>query len=634
MSDLSVTGTGIGSDPTPTGVQSGSTGSSVGDQHTPSGQSKSKKDVGVQSAGTKSDVNIASKTQFLFAAMAFAFGAENTWVVPSYVGKSGMVFIIQFAICYLLAAVPMLYLEIAMGQFTSASPFSIYQMMSPAMGGVPAGMCFLLIIRSVAISVWASEALVLFLASMKGLFTEVPWTKCGDFEDCYDYRLASRCLFASPNDTVCQGFINAMVITRSDHIRNSALASYVHAIVQENEEITAQRFMPHWFLLVSLFLIWLMACAGASVGIRFLSKTAYLAVALAVISTITFFFIALLVGNVRQSIMIFMQPPYNLLLSVERWIVAAGHALIALNVSTGGMIKLASSRGFHMGIVWDVVIIASVVLLYHALTLAAIVMFMEKFAAQVYPFDDPKKRFIFVTSPRYMPLIIIVEVFMTMPLSWLLSALHFLARLIIPMQTLMTNVWVVVTMLREKYADSTKKHLSIFYVWLLLILLCICGYIVSCMFIMPGGLAMSISVQMISGFSSLIIGFLQLVTVAYIYGFRRFSVNIRTMTEAFGPMNFFWWFNWIITSPFLHLACFVATFTVTYKYMWEQIFWRIVFSVTTVAWVPLNLFYKNRERKHYNEKFKTMFRPRKDWGPSNVYDREQAIRMERALRVR
>ncbi|EPB67622.1 hypothetical protein ANCCEY_13289 [Ancylostoma ceylanicum] len=134
----------------------------------------------------------------------------------------------------------------------------------------------------------------------------------------------------------------------------------------------------------------------------------------------------------------------------------------------------------------------------------------------------------------------------------------------------------------------------------MIVALGLCGYIVGFQFIMPGGLSLSVSVDVISGFGTLIIGFLQLVTVAYIYGFRRFSTNIRTMVEAFGLMNFFWWFNWIITSPFLHLACFIATFTVTYNYLWEQM----------------------------------IFRPRKDWGPSNAHDREEAIRMERALRVR
>ncbi|VDM69865.1 unnamed protein product [Strongylus vulgaris] len=74
------------------------------------------------------------------------------------------------------------------------------------------------------------------------------------------------------------------------------------------------------------------------------------------------------------------------------------------------MIKLASARAFHMAIVWDVVIISTVILLYHALTLAAIVMFMEKFAVQLYPFDGAHERFTFVTSPRFMPLIIVVEV--------------------------------------------------------------------------------------------------------------------------------------------------------------------------------------------------------------------------------
>ncbi|ETN71769.1 hypothetical protein NECAME_14100 [Necator americanus] len=402
----------------------------------------------------------------------------------------GIAFIIQFAVCYLLAAIPMLYLEIAMGQFTSASPFSVYQMMSPAMGGIPAAISFLLVIKSVAISVWACEALVFFIVSLTGSWRPLPWTTCRGIEDCYDHRLAKKCMFASPNETACADFIRAMVVTRSDHIKNSPLATYFREIIQQEDNLSAEKFLPHPFLIISLFVVWFMACGGASVGIRYLSKTAYIVIALAFISTATFvavkFASACSVGSISNSISHFLNPRYKLLLSVEKWILAAGHALMALSVSTGAMIKLASARPFRMAIVWDVVIIAVVVALYYALTLLSIVMFMEKFAAELYPFDNSVARFDYITSHRFMATAIMVEVFMSMPYPWLLSALHFFARLFIPMQTVTTNMWVVVTMLREKYADATRKHLSRLHVWMIIVALGIFGYIVSFQFIMPG----------------------------------------------------------------------------------------------------------------------------------------------------
>ncbi|KAE9418996.1 hypothetical protein Angca_000197, partial [Angiostrongylus cantonensis] len=71
-------------------------------------------------------------------------------------------FLIQFATCYLLAAVPMLYMEIAMGQFTSASPWLAFEMISPAMAGIPAALGFNIVLRIVASSVWITHALALF----------------------------------------------------------------------------------------------------------------------------------------------------------------------------------------------------------------------------------------------------------------------------------------------------------------------------------------------------------------------------------------------------------------------------------------------------------------------------------------
>ncbi|VDL77780.1 unnamed protein product [Nippostrongylus brasiliensis] len=47
----------------------------------------------------------------------------------------GLAVVVQFFVCYVFAGVPVLYMEIALGQFTSSSPYRIYQMIAPAMSG-------------------------------------------------------------------------------------------------------------------------------------------------------------------------------------------------------------------------------------------------------------------------------------------------------------------------------------------------------------------------------------------------------------------------------------------------------------------------------------------------------------------
>ncbi|KAK6052216.1 hypothetical protein COOONC_10280 [Cooperia oncophora] len=103
------------------------------------------------------------------------------------------------------------------------------------------------------------------------------------------------------------------------------------------------------------------------------------------------------------------------------------------------------------------------------------------------------------------------------------------------------------------------------------------------------------------------------------------------MVGGHGPVNFFWWFNWIATSPFFHVACFIGSLTT--RVFMEGFTYRIIFGVAAFIWIPINFFFKNYERRKIHEPIRMMFRPRKDWGPANPTDREEAKQMERALRV-
>ncbi|KAK5985766.1 hypothetical protein GCK32_011987 [Trichostrongylus colubriformis] len=229
-----------------------------------------------------------SRTEFLCAAVAFAIGSGNLWLVPASIAQSGLTFLIQFTVCYVLAAIPLYYMEVALGQYTSASPWCIYQMLAPAMSGVPAAMAFNIVLRSTVLSVWVTEFLTMFAISLEGAWREPSYARCSHGDVCYDHRLARRCMFASPNDTSCAQFISAMVNTRVDAIKATPLI-HSFARIFEEPEITLkppESYVPNSMVIVALMLTWICAGCAATVGARFIGRLAYAVIAIAILTCI------------------------------------------------------------------------------------------------------------------------------------------------------------------------------------------------------------------------------------------------------------------------------------------------------------------------------------------------------------
>ncbi|VDM61445.1 unnamed protein product [Angiostrongylus costaricensis] len=398
----------------------------------------------------------------------------------------GTAFLIQFATCYLLAAVPMLYMEIAMGQFTSASPWLAFEMISPAMAGIPAALGFNIILRIVTSSVWITHALALFGISLTGVIMKLPWADCMDMFGCYDVRLADRCTFASPNDTFCADFIKSLVIGRSSYTKDTPLVSYLHSLLKEDQPMSSENFIPHPLLVVVLLMVWLIANVAQNGGVYLLGNTSFIVIPIAVISLIMTVTTAIVVGDIAGSLYHFYQHRFNKLLEVKDWIVAAGHAVFILNVSTGGMIKLASSRPFHLPILRDVITIAVVTLLFHAVTLLSTTAIIDGYAARVYPYDTHDERFGYVTERRYLVMAIVGEALVGATGGWILNALYFLGIAVVPLQKLATDLWVVVSMLREKYNEAFQEHLNRRQLNIASSLIVIFGFIVNLPFIMSG----------------------------------------------------------------------------------------------------------------------------------------------------
>merc|ERR1719474_155835 len=86
---------------------------------------------------------------------------------------------------------PLLYMEMAMGQYSALSPLQVWRC-APVSTGVGVGVLVISLLKSFYTSVFMSYSVIYFGASMRGIGDKVPWTECdswwGSTENCVSRR--------------------------------------------------------------------------------------------------------------------------------------------------------------------------------------------------------------------------------------------------------------------------------------------------------------------------------------------------------------------------------------------------------------------------------------------------------------
>ncbi|ODM94070.1 Sodium- and chloride-dependent taurine transporter, partial [Orchesella cincta] len=119
------------------------------------------------------------KIEFVLSTIGFAVGLGNVWRFPYLCYKNGGgAFLFPYIICLVTGGIPMFFLEIALGQYTSEGGITVWSKISPLFTGIGYAttiICFLLNVYYIVILAWAVH---FFFASFT---TQLPWATCGNY---------------------------------------------------------------------------------------------------------------------------------------------------------------------------------------------------------------------------------------------------------------------------------------------------------------------------------------------------------------------------------------------------------------------------------------------------------------------
>ncbi|XP_070954331.1 sodium-dependent proline transporter isoform X5 [Macaca nemestrina] len=147
--------------------------------------------------------NWTGKLDFLLSCIGYCVGLGNVWRFPyrAYTNGGGA-FLVPYFLMLAICGIPLFFLELSLGQFSSLGPLAVWKI-SPLFKG--AGAAMLLIVGLVAVYYNMIIAYVLFYL-FASLTSDLPWEHCGNWwntELCLEHRGSKDGNGALPLNLTC-----------------------------------------------------------------------------------------------------------------------------------------------------------------------------------------------------------------------------------------------------------------------------------------------------------------------------------------------------------------------------------------------------------------------------------------------
>ncbi|CAJ0593446.1 unnamed protein product [Cylicocyclus nassatus] len=571
-------------------------------------------------------------------------------------------------------AFPLLYLELALGQYTHSSVLSIFDRIAPIGFGIGVSALWAVLMSVIIGSYFQEVVLTLFYASFDLFTTELAYDNCvGRWCRANCQKIKRRCeelgeaghlegySYSEDFDTTRHSYIGVGDTCVHNEIKywnkvyTDGQGSFIHSLPElhfshayfENYTTLELYSWPHVSSLASAITA---ACAMAyilSLRRRWVAYIAYIYMSLMFTVTVSIVVIYAYMDPPDYPTSHVFEKPLKFF-NTETWLTAIIMACLCLRLGYGGMIYLGSQNSFHNNVQTDAMVITIIVsfiyvsqAMLHALVRDAFLLEAmggdhQVFLATVQAAND----FTLKSNRAGTKLIALFaasfETFRNMhaPLVMLLAVFGFFSALI----RKMICVDVIYTALMDYWSFVQSKDIRSSVI----ILICLCSTVLGFISYCVNCFVIDISMEtIVLPNVTCILILAELFVVCGLYGTRRFSNNISTMIEgklsAIGGEN---WVNQItgfITMAMLKAVIPVAILYALITYMgadrtnmqFYDVMWQCVLlsPIGICAIIKVAYFYRHRMS------YWRLFMPDTElWGPRATANRLLAEKNEKLVR--
>ncbi|XP_072366050.1 sodium-dependent neutral amino acid transporter B(0)AT3-like [Scyliorhinus torazame] len=543
-----------------------------------------------------------NKFQYILSCVGFAVGLGNVWRFP-YLCQAygGGAFLIPYLIALVFEGIPLLHLELAIGQRLRRGSFGVWNSISPYLGGV--GIASML--TSFLMMLYYNTILAWVLWYFFHSFEEpLPWKNC-------------------PLNNNKTGFIK--------ECEESTAVDYFwyRETLNISPEIITSGDRQQWWLVLCLFAAWLIVYCCVLRGIESLGKVVYF--------TATFPYLVLLILLVRgltlpgaiHGLTYLITPDLNVLRQPRVWLDAATQIFFSLSLGFGGLIAFSSYNSPKNNCEVDAVTVAVI----NSLTsiFASVPIFsLLGFKAMTAYWDCLDKNILLIsnefeiqdgnvtrenyftwlddlnathcdtisaltlkncvlkdfldqsTSGTGLAFIAFTESIIRLPVSQLWAILFFIMLFNLGLSSMFGNVEGILTPLLDlnMFPKCVPKEI-------ITAIICLVSFSIGLIFTTTSGnYWLTIFDNYGTAFPLLVIAFFEFIGVIYVYGINKFSDDLEFMTGR--RPNLYWHVTWRFISPLLLFSVFLAFVTV-----------QVQHHLSYEAWNPNYVEFPKKEKKEY-----------------------------------
>ncbi|KAL1242536.1 Sodium- and chloride-dependent glycine transporter [Trichinella spiralis] len=572
----------------------------------------------------------SKKLDYILSMVGYSVGLSNIWRFPYLCYQNGGgAFLIPYISFLILCGVPLFFLEVSIGQFTSRSAATMWSI-CPIFKGVGWATIVITLMVSTYFNVIIAYSLMFFFESLT--MKALPWSLCGNWwntENCLDYNNASiyesymryrsweRNHSAVDYEDIFSSFVNRTIRSPSEEYFNNRVLNISSGI--DNMGGLVNHLIP------CLFASWLITATCLIKGVKSSGKVVYFTAIFPYFLLTVLLVRGVTLEGATTGIMYYVKPNFTRLVEPRVWSDAAFQVFFSLGPGWGGLITMGSYNRFDNNCLRDSYILPMIMELtsfFAGFVVFSVIGFMAHVTGKkIEEVVAEGPGLAFVTYP---------EVVSRMPMSQLWAALFFFMVLTVGVDSVFVMVETAITAAHDEL--KIKKKLKVKRIYILLGACCfmfVCGLA----FITKGGMYLLHLVDQYCAFLTVvIICFIELISFAWIYGAERILSDFEFMIgKSLSPLwPVFWRFA---TTAVVVAIFFVSVFQYSaelkmgddYRYpAWSiALGWCISCSSLVLIFVYMIWKLYDTPGETLRQKIRNCTQPTKRWGPANP-----TIRME------
>ncbi|KAI1892384.1 hypothetical protein AGOR_G00132810 [Albula goreensis] len=499
----------------------------------------------------------ASKLDFVLSVAGGFVGLGNVWRFPYLCYKNGGgAFLIPYFIFLFGGGLPVFFLEVALGQFTSEGGITCWEKLCPIFTGIGYASIVIVSLLNVYYIVILAWGLYYLFQCFQ---PELPWARCKqpwNTDSCVE-------------DTVRKNK-TLWLAANSSNFTSPVTEFWERNVLSISSGIDDLGSLK-WDLALCLLAVWVICFFCIWKGVKSTGKVVYI--------TATFPFVMLIILLVRgvtlpgasEGIKFYLYPDLSRLKDPEVWIDAGTQIFFSYAICLGAMTSLGSYNKYKYNCYRDCLLLGGLnsgTSFVSGFAIFSVLGFMaQEQGVDIADVAESGPGLAFIAYPKAVSM-------MPLPTFW--AILFFIMLLLLGLDSQFVEVEGQITSLVDLHPSFLRKgyRREIF-----IAVVCFISYLLGLAMVTEGGMYVFqlFDYYAASGVCLLWVAFFECIAVAWVYGVDNFYDAIEDMI-GYRPNPWMKW-SWTVITPLLCMGCFIFSLVkykpLTYNKVYQYPDWAI-----------------------------------------------------------